>query len=101
MLLACVLPCIADSDNGRIAPTQTFDAIEQADLSIDEQAHEVRRVFAKTQAMKKQESEVKIFAVVSPVAKHASHKEDTKTEATYDFYAREAGGMPATTNFLR
>lgn len=103
VLLSCLFACVASQQERYVAGVQTVDTFEQsADMAIEAQAHEIRNRFAmKSPPMKRVDIVIDAVAVASPVVRHESQKQDTKTETIYDFYARVAGGMPATTTFLR
>lgn len=103
VLLSCLVVCFASQHERCVVTVQVVDTIEQsAELAIDEQAHEIRnRFFMKSPLMKRIDVAINEFETVSIVERFVINKEDTKKDVTYDFYAREAGGMPATTNFLQ
>lgn len=103
VLLSCLFVCVASQQERYIvASVQTVDTFEQStDMAIDAQAHEIRSRFdMKSTLMKRADAVMDAVAIVSPVVRHESQKQDTKTETIYDFYARVAGGMPATTYLL-
>lgn len=103
LLLAYLLPCIGEYQQNQIILTQSVDAIEPSDcMAIEAEAYEIRnRFFVKSPLMKRIDTATDTAVIVSSVVRYESKKQDTKTETIYDFYAREAGGMPATTTFLR
>ncbi len=98
-IIGVLIPCAVEVS---ISRAHAQEAVEYSELYIEVAEHDVAEVAARM-AVRVEKDEEESSAVKVVKAKRKVHTSDVlpyKKRKTYQFYGRQAGGLPAETNLL-